>query len=68
MTLTVQFDLVLHAAEARLLDIHPVPEAPRAAPGAFAGRVASTLRRLLRLDDERLSREPRELALVEPGR
>lgn len=68
MTLTVQFDLVLHAAEAHLLDIHPVPEAPRAAPDAFAGRVASTLRRLLRLGGELLSREPRELALAERGR
>ena len=68
MTLTVQFDLVLHAAEARLLDIHPVPEAPHAAPGAFAGRVASALRRLLRRGGERLPRQPGELALVERSR
>ena len=65
MTLTVQFDLVLHAAQAHLLDIHAVPEAPRAAPGAFAGRVASALRELLRLGGERHFGRPQELAFVE---
>jgi ubiquinol oxidase len=49
MTTTLQFDIALHAAEARTLALHAVPEAPHVAPGVFGDRVAFALCKLLRL-------------------